>query len=136
MRRDLAYWARLRRDRRSNTSAGLAIVAALAAVVALQPTLFPGTPTDVRLSPAYWLLLTPVAWWAAGLTAFEPGPVRFMRRVAVGSPPTAAIGSLLAWSRGADWLPPAILAAVALAAAGASLLLYRGSLLEREGPAR
>ena len=136
MRRDRDYWARLRKDARSNAATGLAIVAAIVAVVALQPSLFPGAPTRVRLDPLYWLLLLPIAWWGAGLAAFEPGPVRLMRTVTIAAPPIAAGATLLAWFRGADWAIPFALAAISFGTAIVSRLLYRGSLLEREGPAR
>ena len=136
MRSDRAHWARLRKDGRSNGSAGLAIVSAILAVAALQPSLFPGSTPAARLNPFYWLLLLPVAWWGAGLTVFEPTAVRLMRPVAIAAPLLGAGAVLLGLARGANWVGPLVLTTLAFTSAVASLIFFRNSLLEREGPAR
>jgi hypothetical protein len=136
MRRDRDYWARLRKDGRSNWSAGLATVAALMAVVTLVLTFLPGAPTHVRFNPLYWLALLPVAWWGGNLTAFKASAVRWMRPISIAAIPIGMVATALAFARGERWQVPLGLATVACVAAVASLILYRGSLLEREGPAR
>ncbi|MBP0491981.1 hypothetical protein [Roseomonas indoligenes] len=135
-RRDQAYWQRLRKDRRSNAAAILATVAAVAANTALLAAAFPGTHYEARANLLYLPLMLPMAWWVLGLKDFEARPVRLWRPAMAVCGLVSAGSLLVHLYQGRDWMVPAIVLGITLAAAAASLLLLHGSLMDREGPAR
>lgn len=136
MRRDPVYWQRLRKDVRSNVAAGLAALAALLATVSVMILAVPGTHYQARGSIAYWLLMLPLVWWVAGLATFAPAYVRSWKPVLLLAVLTAGGSLLYGISRGGGWGMQAISFIMVAAAAAGSLLTLRGSLVDREGPAR
>ena len=136
MRRDNAYWQRLRKDRRSNAAVLLAALACLTATISLISITVGGTHYRSRTNPLYWTLMLPMVWWVIGLTGFEARYVRMWMPVLVlASGVSIVVASVSMYAVG-SWTGQTIACAVTLAAAAASLLTYRGSLVEREGPAR
>ncbi|WP_041862786.1 MULTISPECIES: hypothetical protein [Pseudomonadota] len=130
IRRDQAYWARVRKDARSALAVGSALLASLMALLCL---LVPGPQAQARGNPLYWLCILPFAWWANGLAAYEPRPVRPALIVAVATAPASlAIATVL----GKEPLLWTIGAGIALISAALAEYFYRGSMLYREGPAR
>ncbi|TXN43107.1 hypothetical protein FV228_22000 [Methylobacterium sp. WL18] len=136
IRRDPAYWQRLRKDRPSNVAAGLALVAGLAATVSVIGCLVPGPHGAARAQPLYWLSMLPLVWWANSLVRFEPRAVPCWCSTLALDCFGAGAGLAAALWRAEDWSLPALGFAVTLASAGASLVVHRDSLVAREGPAR
>ncbi|MEH3147719.1 MAG: hypothetical protein PGN34_20780 [Methylobacterium frigidaeris] len=135
-RRDPAYWQRLRKDRRSNVAAGFAVVAGLVATLTVIAASVPGSHSEARANPLYWLLMLPLVWWANALAAFEPRAVRIWRPALALACLADAACLALTVGRQEDWTAGAVSLAIVLAAAAASLAAHRGSLVAREGPAR
>jgi hypothetical protein len=135
-RRDDAYWQRLRKDRRSNAAAIGAAIAALAATMTVISVTVQGGVTESRGNPLYWLLMLPMAWWVNGLTSFEPRAVRLWKPALAVASGTSVVAAALAMRSAGTWTGQTVACAVTLGATAASLILLRGSLVEREGPAR
>ena len=136
IRRDQAYWARLRKDARSALAVGCALLASLMALLCILGLLFVGPPSQTRGNPLYWLCLLPFAWWASGLTSYEPRPVR-MLRPALALAVVASLASVgVAAALGRDLVLWIVGTTITVVSAVATEFFYRGSLLYREGPAR
>ncbi len=135
-RTDQAYWQRLRKDRRSNIAAGLNAVSALVATMAFIGLRIPGSQADARADPLYWVILLPFGWWGSSLGAFEAWTVRLFWPSLAAWPLIAASALAGAWRQGEDLTLWAGSLAVSVACSIGAALLYRGSLLQREGPAR
>lgn len=135
MRQDWDYWQRLRKDRRSNWAAGFAAVATMAATVSLVGLLVKGTHYEARSNPLYWGLMLPAAWWVNGLAGFKPCAVRWWKPALLLSVVVATVVLIVAAGRD-EWVPEAVCLALTLVGAAVSLVLRRGSLVAREGPAR
>lgn len=136
MRRDNDYWQLLRKDRRSNAAALFAAVAVLAATISLVSVTVGGTPYQARANPLYWLLMAPGVWWVVGLTGFEARHVRWWFPALAAACAVSIAVAAVAMHAAGGWTGQTIACAVTLAAASASLPAYRGSLVQREGPAR
>lgn len=136
IRRDQAYWQRLRKNRRSNWAAGCAGVATIAATVSLIGSLVQRSQYEARATPLYWLLMLPVVWWLSGLGRFEPRHVRLWKPALAVSVAISTATLIVALRRGTGWGPDAAGFAITIASAAASLMLLHGSLVAREGPAR
>ncbi|WP_019998827.1 hypothetical protein [Aureimonas ureilytica] len=134
-RSDAEYWQRLRRDRRSNAAAILAAAAALFGTLGVVAVLLDG-PHAPHASLFSWLLMLPMAWWVGDLTRFTARAVRLWTTAMLLSIAGASFGLLGAITRSDDSLIPLLNFSLAILAAVASLALRRGSLVEREGPAR
>ena len=135
-RRDQAYWQRLRKDRRSNLAVIFGIVAGLVSLVALIGLLIPGSQAASRGSPLYWALLIPFAWWGSSLGGFEPRAMRLFTPSLLLWPFVAAASLAKAWSDG-EGSTAWVIALIACSACSiGAAWLYRGSVLQREGPAR
>ena len=80
--------------------------------------------------------MVPLAWWTAGLTRYEPAFVRFLVPAQITAPVVAAIAAGAAVRSGEDATPFWIATVMSALAAGGGWLLYRNSMLHREGPAR
>lgn len=135
-RRDAAYWQRLRRDRRSNAAAILGAIAALSGTLGLIAALVEGTPHEARANPLYWILMLPMVWWVSDLTQFSARAIRFWTAAMLLSCAGAAFGLVLGMAGSQDVMLPLVNVVVCVLAAAASLVLRRGSLVDREGPAR
>lgn len=135
-RRDNDYWQRLRKDTRSNAAALLAALAALAGTLTVISLTVSGTHYELRANPLYWLLLAPMLWWVTGLTSFEPRHVRLWKPALAVACGASVIAAVIAMRAEGSWTGQTVACAVTLIAAAASLLLHRGSLVQREGPAR
>lgn len=135
-RSDAEYWQRLRRDRRSNAAAILAAVSALFGTLGVITALLDGPHHVPRASLFSWLLMLPMAWWVSDLTRFTVQAVRLWTMAMKLSIAGASFGLLCAITRSDDLLVPLLNFSLAALAAVASLILRRGSLVEREGPAR
>jgi hypothetical protein len=135
-RRDNGYWQRLRKDRRSNAAAIFAAITVLAATLTVISVTIEGGVAESRANPLYWLLMLPGVWWVTGLTSFEPRAVRLWKPALAVTCGTSTIAAIVAMRATGTWTAQTVACAVTLIAATASLLLYRGSLVEREGPAR
>lgn len=135
-RTDNEYWQRLRRDKRLTATGLLAIFAWLVPCVAVNVLMFPGSPSQARGNPIYWLVFAPLAWWATALSGYEPRPVRFLKLALVGALIAAAMVALAATVMAQDATSFWVATAASAVAAAAGWFLYRGSMLEREGPAR
>ena len=136
MRRDNAYWQRLRKDRRSNAAVLLAAFAVLAATITVISVAVGGTQYQARANPLYWLLMVPMLWWVIGLAAFEARHVRLWRPALGLACGVSVVTAIVTMRAAGSWTGQTVACAVTVAAAAASLLAYRGSLVEREGPAR
>ena len=136
MRRDIAYWQRLRKDRRSNAAALLAALTCLTATISLISLTVGGTHYQSRGNPLYWLMMAPMLWWVIGLAGFEARYVRLWIPALVLASGVSIVAAAVAMHAAGSWTEQTIACAVTLAAAVASLLTYRGSLVDREGPAR
>ena len=136
VRRDFAYWQRLRRDVPSNVAAGLAAIAALAATVSVIDTLVGGSQFEARGNPLYWLCMLPMVWWVSGLTTFAPRYVRCWGLAMLLACAASGISLVIVVWRAEDWSMAAGAWILTLATATGSRVLYRRSLLAREGPAR
>lgn len=136
VRHDPAYWQRLRRDRRSNAAAILGAVAALSGTLGLVAALVGGTHHVARADPLYWLLMLPMVWWVSDLTRFLARSLRFRTPAMALSCAGATFGPILGTARGEDVVLPLLNLGVCVLAATASLVLRRGSLVDRERPAR
>lgn len=117
-------------------AAGFAAVAAIAASTALSVAAFPGTHQEARANLLYVPLMLPMVWWLVGLKDFTPRAVRIWRPALAVCALVSAGGLLVHLWQDRDPVGPAIALGVTLAAAAASAVLLRGSLVEREGPAR
>jgi len=135
-RRDNGCWQRLRKDRLSNAAALLATLAALAATLNVISLTVGGTQYKARANPLYWLLMVPMLWWVTGLTSFEPLHVRLWKPALVLACIVSAISAFVAMRAAGTWTAQTVACAVTLLAAAVSLFLHRGSLVQREGPAR
>lgn len=135
-RRDNAYWQRLRKDRRSNAAAICAAIAALAATMTVISMTVQGGVAESRANPLYWLLMLPAMWWLTGLTSFEPRAVRLWKPALAVATGASVVAAALAMRAAETWTGQTVACTVTPIAAAASLLLYRGSLVQREGPAR
>ncbi len=135
-RRDNDYWQRLRKDRRSNAAAICGAIAALAATMTVISVTVDGGVAESRANPLYWLLMLPMAWWVTGLTSFEPRAVRAWKPALATACAVGLMAAALTMRAADNWTAQTVACAVTLIAATASLLLYRGSLVQREGPAR
>ena len=136
IRRDGDYWQRLRKDRRSNAAVLLTALAALISAVSMTMVVVPGTHYAARGNPLYWLILVPVAWWVNSLAAFEPGAVRSWNAVLALVCVSGGACLVLAILAGQDVPLNVIAFAATLAAATGSVIVRRGSMVAREGPAR
>lgn len=135
-RSDAEYWQRLRRDHRSNAAAILAAVAALFGTLGVITALLDGPHHVPRAGILSWLLMLPMAWWVGDLTRFTARAVRLWTMAMLLSIAGVSFGLLCAITRSDDLLIPLLNFGLAALAAVASLVLRRGSLVEREGPAR
>ncbi|EPP5101088.1 hypothetical protein ACUQRY_001353 [Enterobacter hormaechei] len=100
------------------------------ALLCLLGLLVPGPQAQARGNPLYWLCILPFAWWANGLAAYEPRPVRPALIVAVATAPASlAIATVL----GKEPLLWTIGAGIALISAALAEYFYRGNMLYREG---
>ena len=135
-RRDNPYWQRLRKDRRSNAAALLAALAALVGTLTVISLTVGGTPYESRANLLYWLLMVPMLWWVTGLTSFEPRHVRLWKPALAIACIASAVAAFVAMRAAGTWTAQTVACAVTVLAAAASLLLHRGSLVQREGPAR
>jgi len=135
-RSDAEYWGRLRRDRRSNAAAILAALAALFGTLGVIFALLDGPHHAPRAGLLSWLLMLPMAWWVGDLTRFTARAVRLWTPAMLLSVGGAGLGLAFALIRGDALLVPLLDLGLAVPAALASLALRRGSLVEREGPAR
>lgn len=136
VRNDREYWARLRVDKRSNWAGGLALIAVLSASVSIVGMAVGGPPGLARANPIYWLVFLPTAWWGSGLMGFEADKVRLMPPLTYAAPLVAFLCLIIAALQGTDWSAPLVASIIAFVAAVGSRVAYRGSLLQREGPAR
>lgn len=134
--RDDAYWQRLRKDRRSNAAAMLAALACLTATVSIISIAVGGTHYQSRANPLYWILMLPMVWWVSGLSRFEPRSVRLWRPALALASIASLVAAAVAMHAAGPWIGQTIACAVTLAAATTSLLSYRGSVVDREGPSR
>lgn len=134
--KDPAYWQRLRKDRRSNIAGVLAAVAVLTGTVSVTMTLVNGSQYEARGNPLYWVLLLPMAWWVSGLSTFESRYVRSWKPVLAIACLAAAASLAIDMQRDEDWTVSAVSVAITVISAVASLVVYTGSLVAREGPAR
>jgi hypothetical protein len=130
------YWARLRKDRPSNWATGLAVVAALAAVLAILGLAVPGAQAESRANPLYWVILLPLAWWGSGVAAFEPRPVRLLAVVTYAAPIVAITCLIIAIAQDRGWLIWLAAVVISIAAAIGSRRAYSRSLLKLEGASR
>ena len=135
-RGDNKYWQRLRRDRRSNAAVLLAALAALAGTISVISISVEGTQYQARANLLYWLLMAPMVWWVVGLTTFAPRYVRLWTPALALACLASIVAALATMREAGGWTAQTIACVVTLAAAAASLLARRGSLVEREGPAR
>jgi len=135
-RRDNPYWQRLRKDRRSNAAALLAALAALVGTLTVISLTVGGTQYQSRANPLYWLLMVPMLWWVTGLTSFEPRHVRLWKPALAIACIASAVAAFVAMRAAGTWTAQTVACAVTVLAAAASLFLHRGSLVQREGPAR
>lgn len=136
MRRDNAYWQRLRKDRRSNAAVLLATLAALVSTISLISITIGGTHYQSRANPLYWLLMAPMVWWVVGLTGFEARHVRLWTPALALASGISIVAAAVTMRTAGGWTGQTIACVVTLVAAAASLWAYRGSLVQREGPAR
>lgn len=113
-----------------------ALIACLAALLCVLVLLVPGPHYAARANPFYWLLLLPFAWWANGVAAYEAGPLRTLRPALALAIVVALASIAAAVALGLDPAPWIIAASITILFAAASQIVYRGSLLAREGPAR
>lgn len=135
-RTDKVYWQRLRKDPRSNFAMGFNAISGLVAIVALSMSIAPGSQLQARANPLYWALLLPFGWWGSSLGAFEAWAVRLFWPSLATWPLIAACGLANAWRGGEGvTLWTGTLAVSVLCSVGAAVL-YRGSFLRCEGPAR
>lgn len=105
-------------------------------MVGVSVLVVPGTQGQARGNPLYWLMMLPFAWWAVSLASYEPTPVRLLKPAQVLAPLVAIASAATATRMGEDPTPFWVATAVSAVAAVTGWLLYRGSMLEREGPAR
>lgn len=136
IRHDNAYWQRLRKDRRSGAACLLAALAALLATMSLISITVDGTHYEARANPLYWLLMVPMVWWLSGLMGYEPRYVRlWIPAMALASGVSICVAAFSIYATG-GWTAETVVCGATLAAAVSSMVAYRGSLLQREGPAR
>ena len=134
--RDWAYWQRLRRDKRSAVAVLLCAAAVMIPPIAVTTFSMGNLDADGRGNPLYWLVPFPPAWWVRRLVNYEASAVRRIGAAFIIAP-LAGLG-VVAWSW-ALWLYLPIfwfVPAASLACSVAGWSVYRGSMLEREGPAR
>lgn len=136
IRRDQAYWQRLRKDLPSNVAAGLAAIAVLAATLSVVGTGVSGSHFRARGNPLYWILMLPMMWWVSGLTTFAPRYVRSLKLALGLACAASVVSAIVSMPDGATFTVQTAACVVTIVAAGASLLVYRRSLVRREGPAR
>ncbi len=135
-RADRDYWAKLRVDPRSQWSAGLAILVGLALTLSVIGLLVDGSQIESRGNPLYWFLMAPLVWWGSELMGFEARAVMIMPVVTWLAPLGSAICLAIAMGRGEQWNVWLISLVVCLCTSIASRIVFRGSLLQREGPSR
>ena len=136
IRRDRDYWQRLRKDVPSNVAGGLAAVAVLVATLCVVGTGVSGTHGQARGTLLYWLLILPMAWWISGLTTFSPLYVRSWKPVLALACVAGIACAVVSMRGGIGWTVQAFGGIATVVAAASSLLVYRHSLIAREGPAR
>ena len=95
-----------------------------------------GTHDKSRANPLYWLLMMPMLWLVTGLTSFEARHVRLWKPALALACIASAIAAFVAMQAAGTWTGQTVACAVTPLAAAASLFLHRGSLVQREGPAR
>ena len=135
-RRDNDYWQRLRKDRRSNAAAIVAALAVLAATMIVISVTVDASVAESRANPLYWLLMLPGIWWGTGLMSFEPRAVRLWKPALAVACGASAIAAFVAMRAAGTWTGQTVACGVTVLAVAASLFLHRGSLVQREGPAR
>lgn len=136
IRRDPEYWQRLRKDVRSNIAAGLAGVAVLSGTISVISIGVSGNQFEARANPLYWLLMIPMVWWVSGLSTFAALYVRSWKPVMAVACVSSAASLAVAMNRTEDWHIWAFSFVITVAAAAASLMVYRNSLVALSGPAR
>lgn len=136
IRRDQAYWQRLRKDVPSSLAAGLAALAVLVATLSVIGTGVSGSHFQARASPLYWVLMLPMVWWVSGLATFAPRYVNSLKPALGLACAASAISAAVSMTTDAIFTIQTAACLVTMVAAGASLLVYRRSLVGREGPAR
>ena len=135
-RKDDQYWQRIRFDKKSNWAAGMTAIAAILTATSVTMILVPGSQYEARSNILYWGIFIPVVWWLVGLSRFEPWPVRIWRPALIVLCITK-ISCLWIVFRGPYSVGiESFTTAVVLISAAAAFFLYRGSLIDREGPAR
>ncbi|MFD1949512.1 hypothetical protein ACFSGX_01865 [Sphingomonas arantia] len=135
-RRDNEYWQVLRKDKRSNIAASLGLIAALFSTMSVVGTAVPGPLPEARGNPLYWLLMLPMVYWVTELTSFTPRSVRMWTPALVVACVASAVAAVVVARDEPGWTVQGGLCVVTVLASIASRWLYRGSLLDREGPAR
>ncbi|MEE3624580.1 hypothetical protein UCD39_11345 [Nitrospirillum sp. BR 11752] len=129
------YWQRLRRDKASNFSAGAMALSCLFAVVCWIGILVPGNQAHGRASPIYWIFMLPFAWWGGSLMHFTPWSVQVMRLMFWIAPLGAAGAAVFAAFNTPEFAIPSLIAlGLTCAMSAIGYVLYRHSLLRREGP--
>ncbi|RYI35906.1 MAG: hypothetical protein EON48_00530 [Acetobacteraceae bacterium] len=113
----------------SNVAAGLAAIAALAATVSVIDTLVGGSQFEAWGNPLYWLCMLPMVWWVSGLTTFAPRYICCWGLAMLLACAASGISLVIVVWRTGAWI-------LTLATATCSRVLYRRSLLAREGPTR
>lgn len=135
-RTDLAYWSRLRKDKLSNWTVGLAFLSFFVATQFLINLTISGTHYQSREKPLYWAILLPVVWWTILVMGFHPHGVKLLTPVTYLAPLVTIGCAAYSVTHNGTWVWPSIAVAVSVGTAVASRLCYRRSLLRREGPSR
>lgn len=134
-RRDSEYWQRLRRDKASNFAAGAVVFAVIFALLAWIGLLVPGSQMQARANPLYWAILLPFGYWGGTLGRFTPWAVKLMCVMFLAAPIAAGAALLFIMLQTPDQTDYGIFFFAASSLASATgFFLYRGSLLQREGP--
>ncbi|KQM81828.1 hypothetical protein ASE67_16630 [Sphingomonas sp. Leaf23] len=127
------YAQRLKRDRWTGWAVAIAVFAIVPSMVGITTILLPGSHTDVKVNPLYWLILAVPLPWTSALLSYRPGPLRWLRAALLSTPALALAVAGIAWASGLGITPYLYMIAVTAALCLAGLWAYPRSILAREG---
>lgn len=136
IKHDQEHWQRLRKDKRSAFAVMSVSVAAMVTIIGVVALAVPGTQATGRANPLYWLIMVPAAYWVSSLLGYEPWAVATFRFSLVILPLVAVVALLWSLERGEGVTAHLVLLGLSGVFSMSAELFYRGSLLQREGPAR
>ncbi|MDG5495560.1 hypothetical protein [Niveispirillum sp. BGYR6] len=130
------YWQKLRKDKISAAACGLMYVSVILATVSWGGLLVDGSHMQMRGNPVYWLVMMPGAIWLIGLMNYSKWSVKLMIPMMVILPLMCFFSFVYERKKYIFEISNGrlIVFAISTILSALAYILYRRSMLYREGP--